>query len=353
MTDYRETIRELVRDFKAARDYRKLNPAQLLYCLAMLRALARDTLARVILVGWSDVDLRDVAEETADISENLNWEYIERLCDLCQNPVPGMYLVSCGLEQDAIYAETSRRLKTSKAGSQLLRLLGSKVSPNTLTDLRRGLKVERITTYEPERESDEDLRALADSAAWKTFTELGKALKVHLPQFRYPNSPLAKALPVEKKVSEQWEILNRSMFTTDFSLMQESFLPALEGKKISARVRQSLRDHWQSRDAQKRTGEEVPLAELDRTILRPSRSGIWRKKSERLEEEKKPDVSGPMFEVLKEAQRHKRWGPKAIEAFKYFLKGKTEQEAAKLAGITDKTFRNNIIRLRKSFSSEK
>jgi DNA-binding CsgD family transcriptional regulator len=58
-----------------------------------------------------------------------------------------------------------------------------------------------------------------------------------------------------------------------------------------------------------------------------------------------------MFKVLQEAK--KRWGAKAVAAIKYFLEGKTEQEAAELAGITDRTFRNYQTRLRKILSSKK
>jgi hypothetical protein len=74
MSDFREAVLQVIQEFKPIRDYKKLNPYQLLYHLARLRALGRDTLARVILVGRPDVDVDDlkrVAEETADISDNL------------------------------------------------------------------------------------------------------------------------------------------------------------------------------------------------------------------------------------------------------------------------------------------
>ena len=131
-------------------------------------------------------------------------------------------------------------------------------------------------------------------------------------------------------------------------------LPVLD-RRMEKIPRQTLRNSFKKWKAQKRAGKDVPLRAADHVFLRRSSSRTWRKGGERIElgAEDKVDVSAQILAVLKEAQKHKRWGPNAIKAIEYFLEGKTEKEAAKLAGITDKTFRNNIIRLKKIFSSKK
>ena len=262
ISTFREAILQVIQEFKPVRDYEKLNSRQLLYCLARLRALFRDTLARVILVGWPNPDVNDlkrVAEETADISDNLSWEYIDRLCELCQSPAPAMYLVWCRLEQDAIYEETSKRLKKSKVGSELLRLEGKRVKPMGLGELHKALGVERITTYRPKKYSDDDLKQIAVEGALGAFKKMGEALKVEKPQDTYPLSPLARFLPVKTEVSERWEIVNAAMERKDYTMMQEYYLPALEGKKISQRARQALKDWFEKWEARKRKGDEISL----------------------------------------------------------------------------------------------
>jgi hypothetical protein len=55
----------------------------------------------------------------------------------------------------------------------------------------------------------------------------------------------------------------------------------------------------------------------------------------------KPDVSSDMLTVLRRAK--KRWGAKAVTALKYLFEDKTEEEAAKLAGINTRTLRNYLL----------
>jgi hypothetical protein len=63
-----------------------------------------------------------------------------------------------------------------------------------------------------------------------------------------------------------------------------------------------------------------------------------------------PDVSDRMLKVLRIAK--KRWGVKAVRALRYLFNGKTEEEAARLAGITTRTLLNYKTRLAKEFSQK-
>ena len=60
------------------------------------------------------------------------------------------------------------------------------------------------------------------------------------------------------------------------------------------------------------------------------------------------DVSSKMFAVLRLAK--KKWGSKAVRALTYYTQGKTEREAAALAGVTPRTLRNYVSKLKKEIS---
>ena len=319
-----------------------MNDLQLLYCFVRLSAWARDTLARIIFAAWPDADLAAVAEETADLSENPTWQVIDRLCDLCNGPGPASHILCCRLEQDAIYEEIRKRLDESRVGAEFLRFRGDKVKPEDLRDLHKALKVDRITSGKPEKETDEDLKSIAMEGAARAFRQIGEA-RTDLPKEPYPLTPFAEALPVEPTIWQAWQKVNTAMERKNFAMMQEVFLPALAGEKLSEQARQNLRNVYEKRDADKRTGIDVPLEQADKTEL-----------SALSDEFSDPAISKLMIEsVLKQATKHKRWGAKAVKAFKYFLEGKSEKEAAQLAGITEKTYRNYTLHLKQIFASKK
>jgi len=57
------------------------------------------------------------------------------------------------------------------------------------------------------------------------------------------------------------------------------------------------------------------------------------------------DVANKITRILRQAEQH--LSPQVFKAIQLYCAGKTQKEAAKLAGITDKTFRNNITKLQK------
>ncbi len=350
MNEFAKLIIQTSQSSKPAFRYSKMNAYQLLYCLAMLRAMGRDCVARILLKDRPNPsleDLKKVAGQAADISDEPSPKRLERLYASCHDMKPLKFLVECRFEQEAIYKETKNRLKKSGVGMEALRLLGRKSKPLTLDDLHKALKVERMQTYKPDKEMDEDLRSVAVGGVWNRFQKLGQTLKVKLPTGPYPAVPQNVGIPVDEK--DTWSQLNAVMLQRDFEQMQENILPALQGKRLSGGARQALRDHWEKRDAQKREGEEFDLSEGQRLLRREGRLD----RHEEEEMEQKADVSARMYKVLKEAQRQKRWGKKAITAFKYYLEGKTEEEACKLAKITPRTFQNYIARFREKFAPKK
>jgi hypothetical protein len=173
-----------------------------------------------------------------------------------------MHVVFCRLEQDAIYAEISNRLKKSKVGAELLRLHGNKIRPHNLRELHKALEVERISTVRLQEESNDDLMSIAVEGATGAFKQIGQSIKLEMPEVTYPLTPLAEVLPVKPTVSKQWEIINGAMERKDFALMQEYYLPALQGENISERARQTLRNHFEEWKAKKRSGITLSLDEV-------------------------------------------------------------------------------------------
>jgi hypothetical protein len=314
--------------------FQEMKAAHLIRWLVRLRFLGRDTLARVILSAFPDADLKKVADETEDLTDNLNWEIIDRLCDLCDNPVPAMLLVDCIVEQDAIYKEINERLTKSVVGAEILRLSADKVKPTSLLELHKALTVDRITTYRPEKESDEDLRAIAVGAAMKAFNQIGHENKADLEKGPYPKTPLAKAFPVASSAWGQWKIRNSAMEKRDFALMQEYYLPALEGKKISERARQALRDHFEAREAKKRTAETLSL---DRA--------------------KKESVSPPWESYFDAGRAYKiaveRYGQKGQQFLDTLKDTENIKEASARAGISRQMGHRYLIEIRKELNRTK
>ena len=168
-----------------------------------------------------------------------------------------------------------------------------------------------------------------------------------------PAMPREWGLPARDP--DPWDLWHRYFVSWFSEALCKDYLSLFFGRvdRVKEASHQALRNLWEKWEAQKRNGEEVNLKEADETVLKRSGSGLWRKKGERVEEEDKPDISELMFEVLRVAKQNKRWGDKAVKAFIYYLEGKTEIEAAELTGITDKTFRNYIGRLKIIFASRK
>ena len=241
-----------------------------------------------------------------------------------------------------IFEEIEGRAKKNELGKELYVHISSDII-DPLAVLK-ALKFDKISSYRPEKESGEDLKQLALEKAWHYYSEMGKMRM----------GRMGRLLEQAEKTN-RWDALLPRLQAEELRTLLRHVWPTLpaQAEKLYEQVQQALRDHFEKWKAQKRTGKDVPLEEADKTILRRSGSGTWTKKGERVEDEERPDTSERMFEILKEAKKHKRWGDKAVKAFKDYLDGKTEAEAARLAGITDRTFRNYITKLQKLFAAKK
>ena len=143
-------------------------------------------------------------------------------------------------------------------------------------------------------------------------------------------------LPAEK---EFWEgPMARAWRDGKMAFLRQG-VPILVGDKesIPEIVRQDRRNGWETiAREQKILDDPAAQEETRRQLFKRTDS--------------KPDVSSDMLTILRRAK--KRWGAKAFAALKYCSEGKTEEEAAKLAGTTARTVRNYIFKLKKEFSQK-
>jgi hypothetical protein len=269
---------------------------------------------------------------------------LARIHHLHSDVRPITALIGWQCEIRRVSAELERRNKKNRIGQEAIRLILKK--PLAMERLCVLLGVQNIPTYRPAKYDSEDLQSLAYEKFSRHYRHVVDATRVTLPD-KPPPFPPDLGLPTQDFFPE--------MFAKTLEEALQHLVPNIAGgmELARAKVKQGLKDLWKEWEAQKRTGEEVPLQEADQTDLKRSGAGKWRNSGQIIEQENKPDISEKMFEVFKVVKENKRWGAKALTALKYYLEGKTEKEAAELVGITDKTFRNYITYIKKRFASKK
>jgi hypothetical protein len=254
----------------------------------------------------------------------------------CRCPDDGLVglLVNLKIEELFVGAELEKRLADKRIGTVMILAPFFTGESPTEKWLTKALKVDKIKAYRPHEQEKHDIQYDSITRAY----ELARSLELRgFEPGPIPPFPL-EMTPYE---SSFWEAGLGNVWRKGHDTLRRGLIPVLQGEaeRIPAKVREYRREQW------RKIKERGKLFESHQDVIR----------SELHPEEqlKTPDVSAKMFEVLREAKKNKRWGDKAVKAFKHYLEGKTEEEAAKLAGITDKTFRNYITYLKKTFASKK
>lgn len=271
-----------------------------------------------------------------------------------RNSDPELFLAYLELrrEMDWIRGEVFKRMRERPAAALLAFGDHYPKQQRLVGEINKALKVERLGSKRPKKYDRTELQKIAMVKALELLKEEQQRAFLSASNEaaggRLPFPRIVKARNVTEKfwlrrIEEWWPKFAQIDLTKRLAVLDLDAAPR--------KVRQHLRDFWEKWGAQKRTGEEVSLDDVDQTILRRSRSGVWRRKGERFPEVGRPDISEHMFEVLRVAKE--KWGKKAVKALRYQLEGKTQKEAAALAGLTPKTLRNYRIKLEKEFSRKK
>ena len=352
MINVKKLIKKEIARHKPISEYPDWEDKEVVLNLVFLRALGRECVTRIIAQHGGD--WKETFRLAYRIADYPNPHVLKKLYSICRDERPLRFLVWLRIEQEYIAIEFRRRLERTKAGWEITQLLKGLTPLESVGLLFRALEVDKITSYYPEEDSSEDLQQLAVEKAL-TYQErmAGVALaKCGFDQLQMISISLPSiniGLPVKDK--EPWNQLNPRMLALQTREAIKLFLPVLQGnvEQMPELVYQALRDHWEKRKAQKRDAREVPYEEAEKEIVSTSYNELRDREVSR----EILNISARMSEVLKEAKKHKRWGDKAIKAFKYYCEGKTKKEASEMVGIDERTFRNNISRLNKIFTSKK
>ena len=246
-------------------------------------------------------------------------------------------LADLTIEELFIGAELERRLADKRFGTVVNLAPFFTGVPLSEIWLTKELKVDKVKAYRPWIQDEKDIKQDSLTRALE--------LAASLESPAYDPGPLPP-FPLELQPHEAsfWNVGLVKAWTRGHETLRKGLIPVLQGdaESIPEQVRDDRREEWR---------KIVWRKALYDSHQDEIKIGVHPEPAEKTKAA--PDVSARMFEVLKEAQRHKRWGQKAITALKYYLEGKTEEEASQLAKITPRTFQNYIARLRKSFASKK
>lgn len=322
----------------------------------------------IMKIGDFDSPDEEVFRGAELISYNPSPDRLVLLSAFCDNREPLEFLVWLRLQKIAVAGELHKRLKRHRWGYTMLGLDAGK-GPRDISKLLKPLRLEKISSYRPVKESGEDLQGIALMAALEYHRNLPCRVRVKLPKTTFVPLPQIPGLPVEDP--PWWNQFYSDYLAELMDRFARGVVPTLkdEEEKVRERVHQTLRDHWEGWEAQKRTGEEVSFEEFKQQAEEPPNikrsEGVWKADEERREklvemglfqtEEREMEnvTSNRLFKVLQEAKKYKRWGNKAVKAFNYYCDGYTEEEASQRAGIDQRSFRNYISRLNKIFTSKK
>ena len=347
MEDFQKFISEVEAAYKPLHDYSKPEDKDLLVFYALNTIWGCQCVVRVLVMQGLASFTNETAKKVTRIVHDPSPENLTEIFSVYADTRPLKFLVELRLNQADILRELDKRHRSFNVGRAFIRMEEGKWEPKDATDFHKLLKVEKISSYRPEKEDADDLKSVATTKAVKFFKRRGESVVVkQRPGMALPPLPTDLGLPARDP--EPWGLWHRHQLDVYFENLVKDYLSLFFGwvDRVREAARQGLRDHLEKWEAQKRTGDEVILEETKKLIGLKSFKD-WLDKEQR-EVEAKPDISARMFQVLMEAK--KRWGSKAMRAFLFMSQGKSEQEAAELARIPYQSFRRYISKLKKEFS---
>jgi hypothetical protein len=336
--DFEQLIREEAERHRPRTDYAAWSDEQLVLTLVVLRAVARECVARII--DKPEVDSKTINRRAASLADDPNPAVLAHLSALCGTDQPLRFLVFVRLELAHLAIELMRRIGRTRVGVQLVAFLrpypeGSATALQVFNALWRVLSDQRLKSRGPSK----DDRALAVAKAWEYYLKMGREVAHFSTSHGFSVPPPSTAgVPAAKR--EGWESFNALVLLGQLNLALARFLPILRGQvdELPENVRQALRDHWEKGKAQKRTGVEV---ELDEMKL-PDESSPIRVKTT------SADDTALSAEAYRLAER--RWGAKGTRFLDALLESGSVVEASSEAGVSRQTGHKYLRELRKGLT---
>jgi hypothetical protein len=237
-------------------------------------------------------------------------------------------------------------------------------------ELEKLLQVNRIKSFRPEKQSDEEIRQSAWVKTWEEWRRLGSVSDDELtPLPEFPGAPYVKMLPPEK---EFWEgPMAKAWHDGKLAFLREG-IPALAGDKesIPETVRQHRRHEWkkiarrekifQGRDHFPEDGPDSWRAYWDfsesaaaqrRAVIHGETTGQTLNPEDVLagDETRRANLKQTMKLTTRAYEiAAKRSGQKGVVYINELKAGKTEKEAADRANISDRTGRRILEAIREA-----
>jgi hypothetical protein len=269
-------------------------------------------------------------------------------------------LIKLDLNAAYTYGELLNRIKDRPIGKKVFTQLADegKTEDQAFLEILKEFclgpkrkKIGNIKSYRSQKYSDEELQQEAKRGAWEYWHKVkaATAKEIELPQ-----SPVL--LPSERDAL--WSTLNPILLKMEAKAWAEPLLPIVRGdwEKLPDKAHQALKDLWEKQKAQKRYGIEWSYQEEStkedpyscEEIARPSKEtekivAEWQRAAQN------DQSRGRVDEIIQIARKH--LGAKAANAFEHRINVDTDKEAAKLAGITERTYRNYVKKLREIFKN--
>jgi hypothetical protein len=308
-----------------------LSDEELVSFVAIQMAWIREAFWRIFDVpafGW-----KRFYRDTLDAVVHLDVDTIVSLRPFCSDARPLHFLMGVLIEQRTVHEEIGRRLGRRDVGSAILSCL--REEPRGEKDLLTALKVERLTSYQPaHEEDDEDLRSVAKVKAWEGYAAIGEDMVSGMPaRVAVPPLPALAGLPAEPK--PPWDVVGPFVLGQELQSMVKTLLPVLrEAEALRGKVHQDLRTHWEKRDAQKRKGEKVSLdEEKDAATQTDFSAGAFRQ--------------GALDSLYTIANR--RWGERGTRFITALTQGETVTAASKAAKVTRQVGHKYLRELKKAY----
>ncbi|MEW5917019.1 MAG: hypothetical protein AB1762_11460 [Gemmatimonadota bacterium] len=217
-------------------------------------------------------------------------------------------------------------------------------SQEALTTLMKALRVDRLTSYRPAKEDDDDLRHDALAAALSFVRERGTRTVAgrNLPaQIEFP---VLKGISLPTLDPERWNrpVARAQGLRAAFALL----LPVLRGEiePVAERVRQASREHFRTWRAKKRSAAE---SSLDDPKLAPIASPP---RSEEIASSERMDSTRAALNAYREVVA--RWGDKAGAFLHGIAAGLSIAAAARAAGISRQTGHKYIRKLHLNYPQD-
>ena len=326
-------------------DYGKLYPQDFLEIQFLSRILTIQTAYMILLrsgvsqilgfvPGGDKITIEnDVIRWVKDVTPKMLRE------TYCVYPDAALFALHLDLqieERFFLIPEFVRRLEDKPLASETLLL---EVGYDRELNLEQLLHVDKIKSYRLRDYDENDIRQESKARVFEILKDWGATLSVKrgspLPSLPGEKEGLIKMFPAEK---EFWQGPMARAWKNGREAVLRGLVPRFEGEAelIPEKVRRHNRNEWET------------IVRREAILADPSVQDEMRR---RLHESADRNIIHDLRLVLRRAE--KRWGAKAAIAFRYHAEGKTQEEAAKAAGIGVSTFKSYILKLSKEFSKKR